>query len=229
MTTLALAAFIFLALHVLPATPVRARMVAAVGESAYLGLFSLLSLVSIWWWVDAFNGTALDVVWWRYPDWWPWAKAVILLFAAVLMVAGLSSPNPTLPQAGKLLERPGVGAGIFAITRHPLMWAFGLWGLAHFMSQPNWRGFLFFGVFAITALGGSVLQEIRKAATYGASWERFASKTSFIPFLAVLQGRARLSLSEIGWWRIGAGVLLWALLLYLHPWLFRVAPLPALA
>ena len=47
--------------------------------------------------------------------------------------------------------------------------------------------------------------------------------------LAVLQGRARLSVAGIGWWRIGVAVLLWAIMLHLHPWLFGVAALPGLA
>jgi uncharacterized membrane protein len=229
MTMLAIAGLIFLAIHVVPATPLRQSMTGAIGEGPYMGLFSLVSLLSIFWWVRAFNGTAYDPPLWTYAAWWPWLKALILLLAAVLFVGGLSSPNPTLPRGGSLLERLNVGQGIFAITRHPLMWSFGLWGIAHLISQPNWRGFWFFGLFALTAIGGSVLQEHRKAAQYGASWDRFTAKTSFIPMLAVLQGRARLSLAEIGWWRIALAVLLWALMLFLHPWLFGAAPLPGLA
>jgi uncharacterized membrane protein len=228
MAMLALAGLVFLAIHIVPATPLRRTLTGTIGEGAYMGLFSLISLISIWWWVRAFNATPYDPALWTYPAWWPWIKAVILLFAAVLFVGGLSSPNPTLPQGSKLLERPDVGQGIFAITRHPLMWSFGLWGITHLISQPNWRGAWFYGLFALTALGGAVLQERRKAAAYGASWDRFTGKTSFVPFLAVLQGRAKLGLAEIGWWRIGLGVLLWAIMLYLHPWLFGAAPVPSL-
>lgn len=229
MAMLALSGLVFLAIHIVPATPLRRTVAGTIGEGAYLGLFSLISLISIWWWVHAFSATAYDPALWSYPAWWPWLKAIILLLAAVLFVGGLSSPNPTLPQSGRLLERPDVARGIFAITRHPLMWSFGLWGIAHLISQPNWRGFWFFGLFALTALGGAVLQEYRKAAAYGASWDRFVEKTSFVPMLAVLQGRAKLSFAEIGWWRIAVAVLLWAIILHLHLRLFGVAPLPGLA
>ncbi len=229
MMTLAIAGLVFLGIHIVPATPLRRTVVGAIGEGPYMGLFSLVSLIVIWVWVRAFNAAAPDPVLWAFPIWWPWLKALIILGAAVLFVGGLSSPNPTLPNKGALLERPGVAQGIFAVTRHPLMWSFGLWGIAHLISQPNWRGFWFFGLFALTAIGGAVLQEWRKSETYGASWDRFAAKTSFIPMLAVLQGRARLSIAEIGWWRIGVAVLLWAIMLHLHPWLFGAAPLPGLA
>lgn len=229
MTMLAIAGLIFLAIHILPVTQLRARAVAAIGEDRYLGAFVVASLVtfSIWTWMFALAPAGERA--WYYPTWWPWLKAVILLFAFVLFVAGVSSPNPTAVRQGQLLERSDVGAGVFAITRHPLMWAFGLWGAAHFVSQPDWRGFWFFGIFAITALGGAWLQEIRKAKVYGAGWANFAAKTSFLPFLALAQGRARLRFDDIGWWRIGLAVMIWALLLYLHPWLFRVSPLPGLA
>jgi uncharacterized membrane protein len=229
MAMLAISGLIFLGIHIVPATPLRRGATAAMGEPAYMGLFSLLSLIVFIWWVQVFNATPYDAALWTIPAWWPWVKAALMLLAAVLFVAGLSSPNPTLPQGGALLERPDVAAGIFAVTRHPLMWSFGLWGIAHLISQPNWRGFLFFGLFALTAIGGAVLQERRKTATYGASWQRFTAKTSFVPFLAILQGRAKLSPSEIGWWRVGLAIFIWALLLHLHPWLFGAAPLPGLA
>jgi uncharacterized membrane protein len=228
MNTLAIAGLVFLLIHVLPVTPWRARTVAAIGEGAYLGLFSLVSLIVFALWAWAFEAAPADPRAWTYPLWWPWLKAVIMLLAFVLAVAGISSPNPTLPNAGTLLERPNVASGIFAITRHPVMWAFAIWGIAHFISEPNWRGFWFFGIFAITALGGVYLQERRKARTFGSSWGRFRAKTSFFPFVALMQGRASLRLGDIGWWRIALAVLLWALLLHFHTRLFGVAPLPGL-
>lgn len=228
MTLLAIAGVLFLAIHVVPATPLRARAVAAMGEGAYMGLFSLFSLAIFVWWAAAFRVTPSDPTAWDYAVWWPWLKAPLLLLAAVLFVGGLSSPNPTLPNAGKLLERPDVGQGVFAITRHPLMWSFALWGIAHLVSQPNWRGFWFYGLFAATALAGAVLQERRKAITYGASWDRFTAKTSFVPFLAMARGRARFRFADLGWWRIALGIALWAAVLHLHSYLFRVSPLPGL-
>jgi len=50
---LALACIVFLLLHVVPSTPLRPALVGAVGERAYLGLFSLASLAGIVWMVIA--------------------------------------------------------------------------------------------------------------------------------------------------------------------------------
>jgi len=133
-----------------------------------------------------------------------------------------------VPRGGALLEHPNIGQGVFAITRHPGMWAFAIWATAHLISQPNWRGFWFFGLFALTALGGAYLQEKRKARELGEGWARFESKTSFIPFVALAQGRARLSLHQIGLWRLGVAALIWAMILHLHVWLFGASPLPGL-
>ena len=229
MEMLALAGLLFMGIHFLPGTPLRAAAINAAGEQVYLGIYSVISLALIWWWVNAFNSTAYDAPLWVYPGWWPWVKAALLLFAAVLLVGAFSQPNPSVPKGGELLDRADIGSGVFAITRHPGMWAFGLWAIVHLISQPNWRGFWFYGLFAITALGGAYLQERRKAKELGEGWARFEAKTSFMPFVAILQGRAKFSLSAIGWWRIGVAAVIWAALLHFHPWLFGASPLPGLA
>ncbi len=228
MAMLVIAGLLFLAIHLVPATPLRSAVVGAIGEGPYMGLFVLLSFATIIWWIWAFEHTAFDPPLWNVLDWWPWIQALLVLFALILAVGGVASPNPSTPHAGALLERPDIGHGIFAITRHPLMWGFGMWAIAHLVAEPNWRGFWFFGVFAIVAIGGAWLQDRRKAATL-AGWQHFAAETSFVPFVAALRGRAKLSLKEIGWWRIAVAVVLWAVLFYLHPWLFGVSPLPGIA
>lgn len=228
MEMLALSGILFLLVHFFPSTPMRARVISAIGESAYLGLFSLASLVLIILWVSSFNSVPAYAPLWFYPDWWPWLMAALLLFAAILIVGAFSSPNPSVPKGGELLDRPDIGEGIFAITRHPGMWAFAIWAITHLISQPNWRGFWFFGLFALTALVGAWLQEKRKASELGEAWSRFKVKTSFLPFVAILQGRANLSMHQIGLWRLGIAILIWAIVLYLHVWLFGASALPGL-
>ena len=46
-------------------------------------------------------------------------------------------------------------------------------------------------------------------------------------FLVVLSpGRTRVSLGEIGWWRLALGLVLYVVLLAVHGWLFGVNPWP---
>jgi uncharacterized membrane protein len=222
---LVVAAAAFFLLHVLPSTPVRARSVALAGEGVYLAVFSLLSLVTIWWLTKQFNAAPYGTKLWFAPSWWPWLQAALILFALILSVGGLTTPNPSSPGAGKLLESPHAAGGIFAITRHPVMWGAGIWALAHMVSVATPRGLWFFGAFAATALVGIWLQQKRKRATLP-GWTAFEAKTSFFPFAAILDGRAKLSLKAIGWWRAAIALALWAAVLHYHFWLFGARPLP---
>jgi uncharacterized membrane protein len=227
MALLALAGFAFLALHTVPATPLRPRLVAAIGEKAYLGVYTLLALILIVLWTRAFAAVPPEPGIWFYPDWWPWLKAAILLFASFVFVAGVSTPDPLAVAPGQPLpERPGTPKGIHTITRHPFLWSAGLWAVLHLISQPNLRGAFFFGLFAVLAFGGTMLIDMRKAAQFGEAWKPFAAQTSNLPFLAIAQGRATLKWTDIGWVRAAVAVAMWAGILAVHTWLFSASPIP---
>ncbi len=151
-------------------------------------------------------------------------QAVLILFSFILMFGGLLTPNPSTPIGAQALENPNVADGIFAITRHPVMWGVAIWAVTHMVSQATWRGFAFFGAFAATALIGSWLQQNRKRDTVP-GWAAFEAKTSFFPFAAILQGRAKFSLRAIGWMPIAIALIAWAAILHFHFWLFSVQPL----
>ncbi|MND01864.1 hypothetical protein D3C83_210300 [compost metagenome] len=50
--------------------------------------------------------------------------------------------------------------------------------------------------------------------------------TSSVPFAAILAGRNTLRLDELGAGRIGLGLVLYAIVLATHRWLFGVSPFP---
>jgi uncharacterized membrane protein len=224
MNALLAASAVFFLLHMLPATPLRAKFVSLAGEPVYAAIFSIASAAAIWWMVHAFNAAPYAGKLWAAPGLWLWLKASLVFFAYVLIVAGFSTPNPYAP-GGKVAQAGYAGEGIFAITRHPVMWGIAIWAIAHAISQPNLRGFAFFGGFAATALIGSWLQQRRKRAEL-AGWGAFEAKTSFWPFWAVFEGRAKFSLSAIGWGRIAIAAALWALILHFHLSWFGAQPLP---
>jgi uncharacterized membrane protein len=225
MNALAVASTLFFAVHLLPSTPLRPRAVALAGEAVYGAAFSIVSLLAIYWMVREFNAADYGGKLWIAPGWWLWVKAALVLFAYVLIIGGVLSVNPSAPGGEKLEDAGASATGIFAITRHPLMWGIALWAVTHLVSQGTWRGIAFFGSLAATALIGSWLQQRRKRGTVP-GWAGFEAKTSFWPFAAILAGRAQLSLGAIGWWRIGVAVAAWAALLHYHFWLFKVQPLP---
>ena len=225
MNALLAAAAAFFLLHMMPATPLRGRLIALAGEGPYLGAFTVLAIATIWWLATTFGAAPPGQDYWTVPPWWLWLEAGLILFALILAVTGMLTPNPSSLGAAKVLENPNAADGIFAITRHPMMWGIAIWAIAHTISQATVRGFVFFGTFAATALIGSWLQQRRKRATLPA-WAEFEAKTSFVPFAAILDGRAKLSLKAIGWVRIAIAVLVWALLLHFHVLLFGRQPLP---
>ncbi|MGA7326644.1 MAG: NnrU family protein [Rhodomicrobium sp.] len=225
MTGLLAAATAFFVLHLVPSTPLRRSLVASWGEGPYMGAFAILSLATIWWLVSQFIAAPFGTKLWSVPDWWLWLKAALILFAFILAVCGFLTPNPSTPAGTKALSNPKAAEGIFAVTRHPVMWGIAIWAMAHMISQATVRGFLFFGTFAATALIGCWLQQQRKRKTLP-NWSAFEGKTSYFPFAAILEGRAKLSLGAIGWWRIAIAVVLWALIIHFHYAAFGVRPLP---
>lgn len=218
------AAFVFL--HLFPSMPWRQRAIRALGEGAYMVVFSLISAAALLWLLWAFWDAEPGERLWTAPEIWFWVKPAIILFAFLLMVGATTTPNPSAVGRGKALDRADLAKGIMAITRHPLMWGIGLWAIAHLISQGTVRALLFFGSFALVALVGAWLQERRKRKELGDAWARFESHTSYWPFAALLQGRTRLSFRALGWWRIVLTVALWAAFFHFHAWLFGASPLP---
>ena len=78
----------------------------------------------------------------------------------------------------------------------------------------------------ILAILGTLHIERRRRETHGEDWEKFASATSIVPFVAILEGRNRLSVSEIGAWRLLLGVVIYALALATHTYAIGASPYP---
>lgn len=114
--------------------------------------------------------------------------------------------------------------GILRVTRHPMMWAFALGAAVHLLARGDAASLIFFGSFFVLALSGTALIDARKADTLGEDWTRFAAVTSNIPFWAIVEGRNRFRLDEIGWTKILTGLVLYAAFFALHPFLFGARP-----
>ncbi len=209
---------------VLSSRPVRAPLVAAIGEGPFHGLYSAVAAAALVWAVSAWNA-APEVPLWTTPDWARPVFATVMLIASLLLVCALATPNPTAPRGERLLAAAHAGRGIFAVTRHPMLWAFALWAAGHLAVNGNAASLIFFGGFAALALGGMVHIDARKRAAFGADFARFEAETSLVPFAAAIAGRARISLAEIGWWRLALGAMLFALLLGGHETVIGVGPL----
>jgi uncharacterized membrane protein len=71
---------------------------------------------------------------------------------------------------------------------------------------------------------GSIDRKRRRA--FGERWDRFEAVTSRVPFVAILQGRNRFVASELPRGMLALSVVVYLVVLVMHPLLFGVSPLP---
>lgn len=226
MAELAIAALVFLGLHILPAVKARQRVIRKIGDPAYMGLFSLASVLGLAWMISAYKSAPVAEMLWVTGPVIRWLTASLMLFAFILVVTGVSTRNPSMVMSEDALKTSKPWAGIFAITRHPLMWGIALWAVLHLVNRPSMVSLLFFGTLALLAVAGSRLQENRKREELGTAWQAFEKQTSFVPFAGIIDGSAKLNIADIGGWRLAAATALWALMLYAHGYILGVPALP---
>jgi uncharacterized membrane protein len=145
---------------------------------------------------------------------------VLMPFALLLIVGGVSTPNPTAVGQGPDADAPEPAHGILRVTRHPLMWGIAIWAIAHILANGDLASLVFFGAFAALALGGTLLIDAKRTRLNERGWGVFLQRTSNLPLGAVLQGRQKLVLREITGrqWLVTAA--LYLLLILVHPLLF---------
>ena len=221
LTELTLAAAVFVASHVLiSGTRWRGRLVGMTGEKPFQAAFSVLSLLLIWWLIQAYRG-APHVGLWETGTAVRHGAMAVMLVASILVAAGFSLSSPTGVGSGGGLKAP---AGIIKVTRHPVMWGVGLWALIHMAANGDAAGVILFGSMAVLAFAGALSIDSKKRRLMPAEWTRFADETSFVPFAAMISGRTRLSAREIAVWRLIAGVALFAGLSLAHEPVIGVSP-----
>jgi uncharacterized membrane protein len=217
---LVLAVLAFVGGHILFAgTPLRATLVDLVGgEQRFRGVFSLYAAVTLIWVMLAYAAAPYVPLW---PDWrWTrWIPVLVMPFACILVVAGLSTPNVTAVGGERAAELPDPMPGIMKLTRHPFLWGVALWALAHAAANGDAASLTLFGGMAVLAIGGMPSLDAKTARRLGAAWGPIAMRSSLVPFAAVATGRAKLRFAEIGWHRIGGGLILYLVLLLVHPWI----------
>jgi uncharacterized membrane protein len=216
----------FLGIHVvISGSPLRGVIVSRIGERAYLGLFSLLSLIGMVWLARAYMRA--DGRWlWSPPLALRWMAPLLILVALLFVVVGLTTPSPTAAGGEGRLDVQEPARGVLRITRHPFLWGVALWAITHMAVNGDSASLALFGTLLGLALVGPLLIDAKRRRAFGPKWERFAAVTSNVPFAAVVAGRNAMRLGEIGTWRIALAVAVWAALLMVHPWLFGVSALP---
>jgi uncharacterized membrane protein len=209
---------IFLATHIaLAENPARGVLVRALGERPFTWTYGIVAVLQLIWIGQAVEAAPV-VRYWEPPAWTAGVPLLVMPLALLLLVCGFTQNNPTASLAAGRLARREV-TGILAVTRHPVMWGLGLWSLAHLAVVAEVAEALRYGAFAALALLFLPRIEAKQRAKWGAAaWVDFTARSSNVPFVAMIAGRARLRWREVGWTRIAATMLLTVTLIaWLHP------------
>lgn len=217
--TLLLAVTAFVSLHfILSHRPVRDLLIARLGENGFSIVYSLIAIVTLVWTVAAYRAAPTTLVW-STPGWLAVLVTGAMLPVAVLFVAGLSTPSPTVVRGDTKLQDQSAGRGILAITRNPFLWAVAGWALLHIAANGDVASIILFGGLLVLAVGGAYHIDARRRAKLGLPWMTYAARTSNMPFAAIIEGRAEMpSPSAIGLWRVLAGLAFYAGAVGAHLW-----------
>src|SRR5215471_21279 len=105
---------------------------------------------------------------------------------------GLDRWQPGASQSGAANRGARRSTRRLWVTRHPMMWAFALWGICHIAVYPMAANIIVAAAIIILALVGAALQDRKKEALQPDTWPDWVKRTSYWPFAAIVSGKARL-------------------------------------
>ena len=179
--TLIAACTAFVGGHFAMSHPLREPMVRRLGEQGFQGVYSIIVLAAFVWMYFAFKAAPTATPFWSGFDDISWIIGSALTLVAMMLLAGSFSGNPALPAPGAGKAARAEPAGVFRVTRHPMMWSFALWAIAHIIASPTARTLILASAILILALIGSRMQDRKKQVLMGEDWAIWSSKTSYWP------------------------------------------------
>jgi uncharacterized membrane protein len=198
-------AILFLATHFLLSHPLREPLVRRVGEKAFQGLYSIVALITFGGMIYFYRVIG------REPPLWDageagWIVGAIAMWLASILFVGSFIGNPALPGARGPRGGP---KGVFAITRHPMMWGFAIWAAVHLTVIAMPKALFLDGPIILLAILGSYGQDRKKAKLMGEAWHEWTAQTAFIPFTR--------GVAYPGTVALVGGTLLYLVATWLHP------------
>jgi len=208
-----LSAIAFVGLHFLLSHPLRASLVRRLGERGFQAMYSVQALLIFGLMIYFYDAIGREPPLWSLDE-WAWIVAALAMWGGSILFVGSFLGNPALP--GARLERAKAPTGVFAITRHPMMWGFAIWGAVHLAVIGTAKAMVFDGALLFLAIVGSIGQDLKKRRLVGPAWIEWMGRTAFIPF------------GKGGAWPGSSAVIGGTLLFLLATWLHQlVAPIPA--
>lgn len=205
LVSLVAASIALIGTHFALSHPLRAPLAKAIGEGAFMGLYSLVAAACMGWMVFAFRAApTFDLG--GLTGQAGWIASTLLTLPALVLFLGSLWKNPALPGPAQTVTREPTG--VFAVTRHPMMWGFALWALSHIVLWWSWRTMIVAVAILLLALVGAHLQDRKKEALMGAAWTEWEAKTSYWPRWSKLFG------VSAGLWLVATAA--WLLVTWLH-------------
>lgn len=206
---LVLASTGFVGTHFAMSHPLRAGLARVLGERGFALVYSAVSIALLWA-MSRFYGLAMAEAPNRYWDAGQagWIVATVLMLVGSILFVGSLRRNPAFPNPSKPVTSIGPARGVFAITRHPMMWGFAIWALVHAIVLPTAASLVISAAIAILALGGAYGQDHKKEKLVGDPWRDWMRRTSFVPF-----GRG---FASPGGFALVGGTLLWLAATWAH-------------
>ena len=203
---LVLSAIAFVGTHFLLSHPLRRPLVRAAGERGFQLIYSVVALLTFGAMIYFYDAIGDEPQLWQAGD-ALWILASLLMWAGSILFVGSFAGNPALP--GARLARNTAPRGVFAITRHAMMWGFASWAIVHLIVVATPKALVFDGAILLLALGGSVGQDSKKRKLMGERFHEWTAQTAFVPFARGVAYPGTVAL-------IG-GTLLFFLATWLHP------------
>jgi uncharacterized membrane protein len=95
-----------------------------------------------------------------------------------------------------------------------MMWSLALWGLCHIAVFPVAKNIVLAAAIVLLALVGAALQDRKKERLQPDLWPEWESKTSYLPFAAIIAGRAQLG--GFGLHALLGGLVVWLVATWAH-------------
>lgn len=207
---LAAASLALVGSHFALSHPLRAPLVKALGKGGFMLVYNSVAVACIvWMWLAFGDAPTADL---EGSGQIGWIVATVITLPALVLFLGSLVGNPALPAPGaeKLATRDPTG--VFAVTRHPMMWGFALWAISHLVLWWSWRTNVVALAILVLALVGAHMQDRKKQALMGSAWTSWEEKTGYWPRWSKLPGVglvlwlvAIAAWLAITWWHIWAG------------------------
>jgi uncharacterized membrane protein len=201
----------FVGTHFILSHPLRRPLVGALGDKGFLALYSVVAFATLGGIGWAYPRTPATAPLWNVGD-GIWALGTVLMLFASVMLLGSMVRNPAMP--GSADAATAEARGVYGITRHPMLWAFAVWGAVHILVYPVTKNIIVAVAIIVLSLAGAALQDRKKAALDPQGWTAWEGRTSYWPFAAIAAGRARFG--NFGAHALGGGLVVWLLATWAH-------------